>query len=461
MQTFDAIIIGSGQAGTPLAKKLAKAGLKVLIIEKRLVGGTCINEGCTPTKALIASAMRAHSVATSAEFGIHTPSFQINFPAILERKNRIVKSFHDSAQKGLETTENLTLLFGEAYFTGPKTIAFRSTPEHAETYTATHIVIDTGASPSIPDIPGLKDAGYHISSTLLNITHVPEHLLIMGGSYIALEFGQMFRRLGSQVTIVDQSADFLSHEDKDIASCLKKILEDEGIGIVLGAEVQQVEKQTDQIRVHVKLKEGSKTLTCSELLVATGRTPQSKALQLEKAGVETGQEGYITVNEFLETSAAGVYAVGDVKGGPAFTHISYNDHLVLLNRILKKEKRSIKDRFVPYTTFTDPQLGRVGLTEQQALDQGLSIKVATLEMRKTGRGVEMGQTEGMMKAIVDAASRQILGVAILADQGGEIMSVLQMAMAGHVPYDEVREMIFAHPLYAESLNNLFMTLDPQ
>lgn len=458
MQTFDAIIIGSGQAGTPLAKKLAKAGLQTLIVEKRLVGGTCINDGCTPTKAMIASARRAHAVRTGEALGIRTGTYEIDFTRIRERKNGIVADFRASAEKGLQTTPHLTLVMGEARFSAPKTIMVK-TDKGEESYTATHIFINTGTTPSIPPIDGLDKIRYHTSTTLLDIDKIPEHLVVLGGSYIALEFAQLFRRLGSQVTLLDKADAFLQREDEDIAETLKKVLEEEGIRIHIKATVLNVVPAAGGFSVAWKQGDKEQTLTGSHLLVATGRKPQTAALQAEKAGVDLDEKGWIKVDEHLQTSAPGVYALGDVKGGPAFTHIAYNDHLVLLKNILHGAHASIKDRPVPYTMFTDPQLGRVGLSEKQARSQGLSIRVVTLPMEKTARGIETGETKGLMKAVVDADTKQILGAAILAAEGGEVMSVLQMAMAGKIPYNTVREMIFAHPLYTESLNNLFMSLD--
>ena len=458
MQTFDAIIIGSGQAGTPLAKKLAKAGMHTLIVEKRLVGGTCINDGCTPTKAMIASARRAHAVRHSEQLGISSGACSVDLAKIIERKNSIVSSFRRAAESGLLSTPNLTLLMGEARFSGPRTIQVQTGKEE-ETYTATHIFINTGTTQSIPPVPGLDKLPYLTSTSLLDIDRIPAHLMIMGGSYIALEFGQLFRRLGSEVTLIDKAAAFMQKEDDDIAGAVKGFLEEEGIRIFNGATVERAEAVQEGLSLTFKQAEQEYTLTGSHLLVATGRKPQTAPLQLPLAGVETDEKGYIKVDEHLQTSATGVYALGDVKGGPAFTHIAYNDHLVLLKNILHGAKATIKDRPVPYTMFTDPQLGRVGLSEKQARSLGLNILVATLAMDKTARGVETGETRGLMKAVVDASTRQILGAAILAAEGGEVMTVLEMAMIGRISADTLRETIFAHPLYSESLNNLFMTLD--
>lgn len=459
MQTFDAVIIGSGQGGTPLAKKLAGAGMKTLIVEKRLIGGTCINDGCTPTKAMIASAKRAYAVHNSHELGIESSLNRIDFARIVERKNKIVYSFREASKKGLEETAHLTIVYGEAFFSGVKTITINLSEGGQETYTAEHFFINTGCTPFIPDIEGLNKIHYHTSTTLLDMEKIPGHLVVLGGSYIALEFAQMFRRFGSEVTIIDQAPSFLPHEDEDIAQSLLKVLQDEGIQVLVHTATRHVEANDKLVSITVSTAGQIRIITGSDILIATGRTPQTAALHLHAAGIETDEKGFIKVNEYLETSAAGVYALGDVKGGPAFTHIAYNDHLVLLKNLLSRQKTSIMHRPVPYTLFTDPQLGRIGLSEKEARRQGLNIKVVTLPMEKTARGIETGETRGLMKAVVDADSKQILGAAILAAEGGEVITILEMAMAGRITYETVREMIFAHPLYAESLNNLFLPLD--
>ena len=459
MQTFDAIIIGSGQAGTPLAKKLAKAGLKTLIVEKRLVGGTCINDGCTPTKAMIASAKRAYQSRNSHELGIHVENVTVDFDLVIERKNKIVSSSREGAEKGLIETENLTLVHGEAIFTDNKTIIIHTGTIPDETYTADLIFINTGASPSIPPIKGLDTVPYYTSTTLLDLKKIPAHLVILGGSYIALEFAQMYRRFGSEVTIIDK-ASFLKKEDEDIAASVKKILEDEGIRIFTDATTQMVASHQGGISLTFEQGDATQVVTGTDLLVATGRKPQTETLQLDKTGVKTDEKKFVIVDEYLETSAPGIYALGDVNGGPEFTHISYNDHLIVIKNILRHEKVSTKGRPVPYTMFMDPQLGRIGLTEKGARKQGLNIKVVSLLMENTARGRETGETKGQMKVIVDADTKLILGAAILAAEGGEVMSILQMAMLGKITYETIREMIFAHPLYAESLNNVFLSIAP-
>jgi pyruvate/2-oxoglutarate dehydrogenase complex dihydrolipoamide dehydrogenase (E3) component len=459
MKKYDAIVIGSGQGGTPLAKKLAKAGWKTALVEKRFIGGTCVNDGCTPTKSMIACAKAAYTISHSQEWGITVSDCKVSLEKIIERKNEVVMSFRGGAEKGLEKTEGLTLLFGEAAFTGDKTLSVQLTNGGQEEISADKIFINTGTTPKIPDVQGLDGIPYLTNTTLLDNKTLPSHLLILGGSYIALEFGQMFRRFGSQVTIIESKSQLMSREDEDVSAEVRKIIEASGITVHTNANVKKVELAgNDVIRMELNAGGQSHTITGSHILVAVGRVPQSKALQLDKAGVTTDEKGYIKVNDKLETNIPGIYAFGDVKGGPAFTHIAYNDHLVLLKNLVDKKETSIKDRPVPYCMFTDPQLGRIGLMEKEAREKGLKIKVACLSMSKVARAIETGHTQGFMKAIVDAETDKILGAAILGEEGGETMSVIQMAMLGGFTATQLREMIFAHPLYTESLNNLFATI---
>lgn len=459
MKHFDAIIIGSGQAGTPLAKKLAKAGMQTAIIEKRWIGGTCINDGCSPTKAMIASARMAATSRKSSALGINIQNISVDLPAIVERKNLIVAHFRNGAQEGLEKMDNLEIIFGIAQFTGLKTLSVEMEDGGKEELMADLIFINTGASPTIPPIPGAGDIPYLTSTTILDLTVIPEHLLIVGGGYIGLELGQMFNRFGSKITLLETNEIFLKREDRDIANCLSAILQDEGMTIHCKALATKFEQSDKQIKAHVTIDGNPTEINCSHVLLAAGRTPQTSYLQLQKTGVEVTDKGFIKVNDQLETSQPGVYALGDVKGGPAFTHISYNDHLVVYKNIVKKAGITFKNRMVPYCMFTDPQLGRIGLTEDEAKKQGLNYKVASLDMKYVARGIETGETLGLMKAVVDADTKQILGAAIIGEQGGEVMSVLQMAMMGNITYEQLRENIFAHPLYSESINNLFMKLD--
>jgi len=459
MKTYDAIIIGSGQAGTPLAKKLAKAGKKTAIIEKRYVGGTCVNDGCTPTKALVASARMAY-MATRKDLGVEVNDYKIDFLAIMQRKDALVEKSRNGGQKGLEETENLDLIFGDASFIGKKTLNVKLNAGGEEEMTAELIFIDTGAKTTIPEINGLKTVPYLTSTTILDLKELPESLIIIGGNYIGLEFGQMFSRFGSKITILEKGKTIMSKEDADVSETVTQFLTEEGLEILSGIEINKIEKSPEgKITLTIKKDNQQQQITASHLLVAVGRSPQTKNLGLEKTGVEVDEKGYIKVNDKLETTAEGVYALGDVKPGPAFTHIAYNDHLVVLKNLLENANVSIKGRPVPYCMFTDPQLGHIGLSENEARKQGLDILVAKLPMEKVARAVETNETKGFMKAVVDAKTNQVLGATVLGYEGGEVMAVLQMAMQGKITAHELRENIFAHPTMSESINNLFMTIE--
>lgn len=459
MKHYDAIIIGAGQAGVPLCKKLANAGKKTAIIEKRWIGGTCVNDGCTPTKTWVASAKAAYNAIHSVDIGVEVDSFKVNMKRIKERKDDIVLRSRNGGQKAIEETDNLDLIFGEAAFTGEKTISVKLNSGGTEELTADLIFINAGAKTFIPEIDGLADIDYLTSTTILNLDYVPEHLLIIGANYIGMEFGQMFRRFGSKITMLERTSRILGKEDEDVADCLLDILKQEEIKVYTNAETKSVRQSGDGIAATVSINGKEQTIICSHLLVATGRVPQSKALDLHKTGVAVDEKGFIKVNEKLETNIKGIYALGDVKGGPAFTHISYNDYTIVYRNIIEGQSLNIHDRPVPYCMFTDPQLGRIGITEQEARKQGLDIKVARLSMEHVARAIETGDTRGFMKAVVDPKTKKILGVTVLGPEGGEIMTVLQMAMEGGITYDRIRYCVFAHPLYSESLNNLFMTIE--
>lgn len=460
MRTYDAIIIGSGQGGTPLAKKLALAGYKTALIEKEHIGGTCTNTGCTPTKTMIASAKLAYHARQSSLLGINTGRVQVDIKKIIARKDSIVQRFRIGATENLERVPGLDIYDGEASFTAEKTIRIEQKHKKNLLLTASKIFINAGATPVIPDVPGINQVNYLTSDSILDLKDIPEHLLIIGASYIALEFGQMYRRFGSKVTVLEQDSDFLAREDDDVAAELRQILEDEGVSILTASELKKVGQNAQGgITASINVSGKRKTLHCSHLLLAAGRRPLSEPLNLNLTGVKTDEKGYITVNNKLETNIKGIYALGDITGGPAFTHIAYNDHLVIFENLVNRKARSIKNRMVPYCMFTDPQLGRIGMTEKEAKAQGIKCRVAVFRMEKVARAIETGDTRGLMKAIVDKKSGLILGAAIIGTEGGEVMTVLQMAMMGGITYSEIRNGIFAHPTYSESLNNLFMTLD--
>jgi len=460
MKQYDVIIIGSGQAGSPLARKMGMAGKKTAIIEKRWVGGTCVNDGCTPTKTMVASARAAYLAGRCNNLGVKIDGYSIDMPQIKKRKDDIVMHSRSGNQKSLEEDENIDLLFGEASFTGTHTILVKLNDGGTEELQADQIFINAGTQTIVPNIEGLKDIDYLTSTSILELETVPEHILVIGGNYIGLEFSQMFRRFGSQITLLERGKRIMSHEDEDIAHELTNILEEESIAIHCNAQATKFEKDgSGKILVTVDLNGRTETLECTHVLIAIGREPQSKALNLKAAGVEVDDKGHIKVDNKLQTNVPGIYALGDIKGGPAFTHIAYNDFVVVWGNLLKGEDLTTSGRPVPYCMFTDPQLGRVGITETKAKEQGLNYRVAVLKMANVARAVEVGETRGMMKAIVDADTKQILGAAIMAEEGGEIMSVLQMAMMGGITYDQIRYCVFAHPTYSESLNNLFMKLE--
>ncbi len=462
VQPYDAIVIGAGQAGGPLASALANAGRKTALIEREHVGGTCINEGCTPTKTMVASARVAYLARRAADYGVHTSPPVVDMAKVRQRKRDIVESFRSGSQHRIEETPGLDLLFGEATFTGPKALEVRLASGETRSLTAETIVINTGARPSRPAIPGLEDVPALDSTSIMELDAVPEHLLIVGGGYVALEFGQMFRRFGSRVTMIQQSRQLLSREDPDIADAIANILREDGLDVLLNTSVSEAARTADGgVRLRVGMPEGERTLTGSHLLLAVGRVPNIEALNPSAAGVRVDKHGNIVVNERLETNVVGIYAVGDVKGGPAFTHISYDDFRILRTNLLDGGNASTTGRLLVCTVFIDPQLGRVGLSEREAREQGRDIRVAKMPMSYVARALEVDEPRGFMKAVVDAGTRQILGCAVLGLEGGEVMAVVQMAMMGHLPYTVLRDAVFAHPTLAESLNNLFTTLDEE
>jgi pyruvate/2-oxoglutarate dehydrogenase complex dihydrolipoamide dehydrogenase (E3) component len=459
MDHYDAIVIGSGQAGMPLSIALAQAGRKTALVESQHVGGTCINVGCTPTKTMVASARVAYLARRAADYGIRCGAVAVDMAQIHRRKQDIVDKFRTGDQHRLEKTANVELICGEARFTGPKAVEVRLIAGGTRTLTADTIFINTGARPARPRIGGLDSVKALDSTSIMELQDVPEHLLILGGGYVGLEFGQMFRRFGSAVTIVQHGKQLMGREDPDVAAEVFKLLETDGIEILLETEAIGVHASASGVGLDLRGPTGERTITGSHLLLAVGRVPNSEKLNLAAAGVNVDARGFIAVDDRLRTNVAGIYALGDVKGGPAFTHISYDDYRIIRNNLLRGGQSSTKDRLVPYVVYIDPQLGRIGLTEQEARAQGRAIRVAKIPTSWVARAVETAEPRGFIKAVVDTQTGQILGAAVLAVEGGEIMSMLEIAMMGKLPYAALEDGIFAHPALAEGLNTLFMNME--
>lgn len=457
---YEAIVIGSGQGGTPLCQALAKTGLRTALVERAHVGGTCVNEGCSPTKTMVASGRVAYLARRAADYGVHTGAVTVDMNRVRERKREIVNRFRDGNQTRIEKTPNLDLLFGEASFTGPRSILVRLKDGSQRTLTADKFFINAGCRPSVPSLEGLQSVPYLDSTSIMELDAVPEHLLVIGGGYIGLEFGQLFRRFGSRVTIVQQAAQLLRGEDEDVAAEVLKIMQEDGIEVLLNTRVQRAAKEGPQIKIAVapgaEAGGESRTLAGSHLLVATGRIPNSDSLNIAAAGIAADKRGFVQVNAKLETNVAGIYALGDIKGGPAFTHISYDDFRILRTNLIEKKSASTEGRLVPYTVFIDPQLGRVGLSEAEARSQNRKIRVAKMAMYYVARAVEVDETRGFMKVVVDADTKQMLGAAVLGLEGGEVMAMIELAMMGKLPYTTLYNAVFSHPNLSEALNNLFL-----
>jgi len=454
---YQAIVIGSGQGGNPLCAALAGAGLRTALVERKHVGGTCINEGCTPTKTMVASARVAYLARRGADYGVRCGdgNIRVDMERVRQRKRDIVTTFRTGTEGRIAKAKNLELIAGDASFAGPKTVLVKLTGGGQRVLTGERIFINAGARPSVPAISGLKDVPFLDSTSIMELGAVPEHLLVLGGGYVGLEFGQMFRRFGSRVTIVQSSGQLIAREDADVAAEVAAILQQDGIEIVLNARMARVSVSGAQVHLMVQTGGGPRDFEGSHLLVATGRTPNTDSLNVAAAGIAIDPHGFIKVNAKLETSAAGIFALGDIKGGPAFTHISYDDFRILRTNLIENGSASTDGRMVPYAMFIDPQLGRIGISESEARAQNKSVRVAKMPMSYVARALETDESRGFMKAIVDSATGQILGAAVLGIEGGEIMSMLQLAMMGKLPYTALREATLAHPTLAESLNNLF------
>jgi pyruvate/2-oxoglutarate dehydrogenase complex dihydrolipoamide dehydrogenase (E3) component len=452
---YDAIIIGSGQAGNPLAYRLADVGWQVALIEKGNVGGTCINTGCTPTKTMVHRAQIAHYARNAARWGVRAENVGVDLPKIVAQKDSVVASFRGGIQKKIGLHPKIRLYQGLARFTNAHEVQVGETLLESN-----KIFINTGGRPIIPDIPGLDPASVLTNESMMELKELPEHLVVLGGGYIGLEFGQMFRRFGSRVTILHNQMQIVSREDPEIAAELQKILEGEGIEFHLNVQTNRVEQKGGMVKVSVTTPRGPSTISGSHLLAAVGRRPNTDELGLDKAGVEIDKSGFIRVNFRLETNVPGIWALGDVKGGPAFTHISYNDFQIIDANLTQGKKLTIENRIVPYCVFTDPQLGGVGMTEKEARAGGHKLKIGTIPMSHVARAIERDETSGLMKVIVDAANDRILGASILGSEGGELIHVLYTLMLGKLPYTVLKGAMFIHPTLCEGFFALLDNVKP-
>jgi pyruvate/2-oxoglutarate dehydrogenase complex dihydrolipoamide dehydrogenase (E3) component len=455
MIRYDAVVIGSGQAGNPLSQKLADHGWTVALIEKEHLGGTCVNTGCTPTKTMVASAQVAHYARYAANWGIHAGAVRVDLSGVVARKDRIVSQWRSGVEKKIAARKNLHLYRGAARFMGPHRIRVNQEEIESE-----RIFINTGARPAIPALPGLDQIDYLTNASVMELRDLPAHLLVIGGGYIGLEFGQMFRRFGSDVTIVHRDDRILPREDADVTFELQKALQNEGIQFLLRSRPTRVAKREGQIVLTVETAGGSETVRGSHLLIATGRRPNTDDLGLETTGVQLTPEGFVKVNGRLETNVSGIWALGDVKGGPAFTHISFNDYQIVYANLIEGENRTADGRLVPYAVFTDPQLGRVGFTEKEARAAGHKLKVGKIPMAWVARAIERDETAGLMKVVVDADTDQILGAAILATEGGELVQILEFVMLAGASYRLLKGAVYIHPTLAEGFWTLMEEVKP-
>jgi pyruvate/2-oxoglutarate dehydrogenase complex dihydrolipoamide dehydrogenase (E3) component len=446
---YDAIIIGSGQGGNPLAYRLADLGWSVTLIEKKNLGGTCINVGCTPTKTMVHRAQVAHYARNASRWGINTTGISVDLAKIVAQKDEVVLSFRGRQQKQVDKRANLRLYRGHAHFVGPHQLKVGDDLLESE-----KIFINTGGRPSVPSISGLDNVPYLTNESVMQLTTLPEHLLILGGGYIGLEFGQMFRRYGSRVTILHHGSQIVPREDAEIATELQRALEAEGLQFALNARTTRAEKENGSVVLSYESPAGASSVAGSHILVATGRSPNTDDLGLDKAGVATDKSGFIKVNSRLETNVPGVWALGDCKGGPAFTHISYNDFQIVYGNLVEGKSLTTDNRPVPYCVFTDPQLGGVGMTEKEARAKGYKLKIGRCPMTYVARAIERGETAGLMKLVVDASNDRVLGASVLASEGGELVQILGTLMLAKQPYTLLKGAVYIHPTLAEGFFSL-------
>ncbi len=456
MKKYDAIVIGTGQSGPSMAKDLARAGKKTAIIERKRFGGTCVNVGCIPTKTLVASARTAHVARRAGDFGVMIDSpIRVDMKRVKARKDAVVRVSNEGVESSLKETTNVTVFEGHGRFEGPHTVRVGD-----ELLEGDMIFINTGGRAFIPDMPGLSEVKYLTNSSMMDVDYLPEHLVIVGGSYIGLEFAQMYRRFGSRVTVVEKGERLISRDDHDTSSAVKEIIEGEGIDVRLNAECLRVRKHGDGVAIHVECASGSPEIVGSHLLLAVGRRPNTDDLGLEQAGIATDKRGFIVVDDELRTNVPNVWATGDVNGRGAFTHTSYNDYEIVAANLLRNDRRRLSDRITAYALYIDPPLGRAGMTEREVRASGRKALVAKMPMEDVGRAYERSETQGFMKILVDVETKKILGAALLGIEGDEVIhSILDVMYAG-APYTTIQRAMHIHPTVSEMIPSLLEDLQP-
>ncbi len=453
---YDAIVIGTGQSGPALAERLSKEGLRTAVIERHLFGGTCVNNGCTPTKTLVASAYVAHMARRATEYGVDIGGpVRVDMGRVRARKDELVQRNTQGIEGWMEGLDHVTVYRGHARFDGP-----RSVTVNGERLEAERVFINVGGRATVPDMPGLGEVAYHTNATIMDLDTLPEHLIVVGGSYIGLEFAQIFRRFGSRVTVVEMAERLIAREDPEVSNAIREFLEAEGIEVRLNARCISAEPDPAGVAIGADCTEGAPRIAGSHLLLAVGRRPNTDDLGLDAAGIATDKHGYITVDDQLATSVPGVWAIGDVNGRGAFTHTSYNDYEIVAANLFDGGNRRVSDRIPCYALFTDPPLGRVGTTEREVRERGIEALVARLDMSSVGRARERGETLGFMKVLVDAKTQRILGAALLGIGGDEVVHAILEVMAADAPYTTIMRTVHIHPTVAEYLPVLLEDLKP-
>ena len=455
-QKYDAIVIGTGQSGPSLAVRLAKEGLRTAVIERKLFGGTCVNVGCIPTKTLVASARAAYMARRSADFGVVIESpITVDMQRVKARKDALVQQSREGVSNWLKNTSNLDVYEGNGRFDGAHTV--RVNDDRLE---ADRIFINVGARARIPDMPGLNDVAYLTNSSMMDVDFLPEHLIVVGGSYIGLEFGQMYRRFGSRVTVIQRGDRLIPRDDEDVSAAVKEILENEGIAVRLRAECMTVARHGDRIAATLNCEGGRDEVIGSHLLLAVGRQPNTGDLGLDKAGIETDSRGFIVVDDQLRTNVPGVWALGDVNGRGSFTHTSYNDYEIVVANLFDNDPRRVTDRIDAYALYIDPPLGRAGMTERDVRASGRKALIGKMDMTRVGRARERGETQGFMKVLIDADTKKILGAAILGIGGDEIVHSLLDVMYAGAPYTVIQRAVHIHPTVTELIPTMLGDLRP-